>query len=457
MSRKSYFNAILIVLILLVSCFKPFQVEKKPDILTFHKIQSRGILKAVTIKSSTSYFIYKGMPMGFHYELLHHFADYLGVKLQIKTVSFPEEAFKLVKSGEYDLIAFDLAVNEKRKEFLDFSIPLFITEEVLVWHNSKKNPFKDKIQPDAEIHLPATSYFDETSVQFKDFKNFKFTREDQFLPEDLIRLVAEKKISYTICNKIIAEALCQGYKNINYTSIKGQTIEYGWAVNKNSTLFLKELNSWLTELKETALYKYWFRKYYQSPQNQKFISDYLASADSRRISKYDHLLKKYAIQIGWDWRLLASLIYQESQFKENLVSKKGAFGLMQMMPETAENFGIDINSGVEAQIIAGVRYIRYLDQCFKMIPDSAERIKFILAAYNSGPGHVFDAIRLTEKFHKNKYYWDQNVDSFMLRKAYPKYYRDPVVKNGYSRGHESFKLVKEVIERYYHYKNLVPG
>ena len=105
--------------------------------------------------------------------------------------------------------------------------------------------------------------------------------------------------------------------------------------------------------------------------------------------------------IGWDWRLLASMIYQESQFNPHARAWTGAYGLMQMMPTTMEDLGIDENSSPEKQILAGAKYLGYIDRQFpEEIADSAERVKFTLAAYNSGYAHIFDATAACQQIWK---------------------------------------------------------
>ncbi|MCR5713750.1 MAG: transglycosylase SLT domain-containing protein [Bacteroidales bacterium] len=167
------------------------------------------------------------------------------------------------------------------------------------------------------------------------------------------------------------------------------------------------------------------------------------------ISAYDHLLKKYSDEIGWDWQLLASVMYQESRFNPEARSPQGAFGLMQLMPDTGARFGIDTTSSAEEQIAAGVRYLAYLDRLMtRVTPDEKERIKFILASYNVGPGHVFDAVRLAESAGKETTVWDNNVDSCLLSKSLPEVYTRPEVRNGYCRGSEAFSYVRSVMARY---------
>jgi len=174
------------------------------------------------------------------------------------------------------------------------------------------------------------------------------------------------------------------------------------------------------------------------------------------ISKYDEIIRNLSKQYNLDWRLVASLIYQESQFHADSRSWSGAFGLMQMMPTTAAIFGIDSTASEFDQLEAGIKYLKILDRELpKDISDPAERIKFILASYNLGIAHVFDARRLAEKNGKDPNVWTDNVDYFVLNKSNPLYYNDSVVRYGYANGREAYQFVTEVLNRFEHYKTSV--
>jgi membrane-bound lytic murein transglycosylase F len=177
---------------------------------------------------------------------------------------------------------------------------------------------------------------------------------------------------------------------------------------------------------------------------------------TRRVSKYDDLIKESSARINWDWRLLASLICQESRFRPDVTSVAGAYGLMQIMPVTGKNFGVDITASPESNIKAGILYINWLNTIFESkIPEKRERLNFILASYNAGPGHVLDAMRLAEKNGMDPGKWNGNVAVWLLKKSEPQYYKDSVVKNGYFRGTESVKFVSEVLDRFEHYKSVI--
>ena len=171
------------------------------------------------------------------------------------------------------------------------------------------------------------------------------------------------------------------------------------------------------------------------------------------ISAYDDLFRRYSSTAGWDWRLLAAMSYQESGFDPQAVSSMGAMGLMQLMPSTADAMGVprDKRFDPEQNISASARYIRKVSQSFSDIKDAEERIKFTLAAYNGGVGHVQDAQTLTRKAGRDHQVW-QEVAPFILHLSEPRYYRDPDVLNGYMRGSETEAYVRLIMNRWNQYR-----
>ena len=171
------------------------------------------------------------------------------------------------------------------------------------------------------------------------------------------------------------------------------------------------------------------------------------------ISAYDDLFRKYSSSAGWDWRLIAAMCYQESGFDPHAVSSMGAQGLMQLMPFTADAMGVprDKRFDPEQNIAASARYIRKVSQSFSDIRDGEERIKFTLAAYNGGVGHVQDAQTLARKNGRNHQVWHE-VAPFILGLSEPKYYRDPDVLNGYMRGSETEAYVRLIMSRWNQYR-----
>ena len=224
-----------------------------------------------------------------------------------------------------------------------------------------------------------------------------------------------------------------------------------WIVPKHDddTSLLSAIDVWLQEYMKSNMRKSFYR-YFKGGKNPSSTP----IVDNKHISAYDDLIKAAAKKIHWDWRLIASIIYQESHFKPDLESDQGAYGLMQLMPVVMENYGIDYDSPPVDQLEAGGKLLQHLERSLpESISDSLERQKFILASYNAGLGHVLDARRLAEKHGKDPNVWDGNVDYYILNKS--KYYTDPVCTCGPLKGKQTYNFVKEVMKRYNHYKALI--
>jgi membrane-bound lytic murein transglycosylase F len=274
-------------------------------------------------------------------------------------------------------------------------------------------------------------------------------------PEQLISLVSEGEIPYTVCDEIIARVNSRYYPDLDISTAVSFEQNVSWAVRKGSTTLLKELNTWLADFTHTPRFRTLYAKYFENNKSITIVESDFYAINTGKISPYDDYIRQFSKIMGWDWRLMASLIYQESRFKQNVTSWTGAWGLMQLMPSTARRYGVDSISTPKEQIKAGSEFIVWLEQQFQDITSEDERTKFVLAAYNVGPGHIIDARNLARKNGADPNVWDDNVARFLLSKASPKYYNDPVVKFGFCRGTETYRYVSEVLERYEHYKNIV--
>jgi membrane-bound lytic murein transglycosylase F len=363
--------------------------------------------------------------------------------------------------GECNLIAINLTVTKERRKYVDFTVPHGQTRQVLVqrkpdnWKKMGQAELGKKLirnQLDLAgktIHVQNGSSYSERLKSLSDeIGDTIYIMETTEEAEQLISLVAEGAIEYTVCDENVALVNRTYYPNIDVETAISFPQHIAWAVQKGNTTLKREIDTWLTEFKKTTKYAVIYNKYFRNQRSYEMVtSDYFSLA-SGKISAYDEAIKKYSEQIGWDWRLLASMIYQESRFDPEAQSWAGAYG--------ARRFGVERNSPPEQHIRGGVEFIKWLDSRFReKVPDEQERIKFILASYNIGYGHIEDAMKLTEKYGKNPRIWDKNVEEFLMMKSIPKYYMDPVVKYGYCRGTETYNFVNEVLARYTDYKNII--
>ncbi len=458
------------VLVLLLSgCnFHGRQAESIEIEQDLESIKEKGRITVLTDYSSTDYFIYRGQPMGFQYEMLQQLANHLSVRLEVRVSRSLNESIELLRNGEADLIAQNLAITKDRLQIIDFTEPFVQSHLVLIqrkpenWRKMKDNSINAFMITNPVRLKGQTIYVTRGSSAITRLKNLSeeiggdinIIEVDES-PEQLIALVSEGEVPFTVCENIVANVNARYYPDVDINTKVGLQQEMAWAVRKGSTTLVSELNNWLTGYIQSPKYKRLYARYFESDKSTAIVESDFYAINTGKISPYDEYIRQYSEKAGWDWRLTASLIYQESRFKNNLTSWAGAWGIMQLMPATAKRFGVDTVSSPRDQIRAGTEFISWLDRLFNDIDDKDERIKFVLAAYNIGPGHIIDARNLAKKTGADPNVWDDNVARCLLSKSDPKFYNDPVVKFGYCKGTETFNYVTEVLERYEHYKNIV--
>jgi membrane-bound lytic murein transglycosylase F len=371
-----------------------------------------------------------------------------------------------------DLIAFNLTITKESQEIVDLTKPIKTIKKVLVQRkqeNCEKMKLheieKQLIRDPAEL-IGKTIVVRHSSAYKQRLINLSeevggdiniVEASPELTTEDLIAQVSSGEIDYTVSDDNIANLNQVFYRNIDDKTELSLSQRIAWAIRKDNNEILSAVNHWLDSIKKTVDFAVIYKKYFTNRYafKKRISSDYFSNTGGG-ISKYDDLIKKYSELVGWDWRLSASLIYQESQFNPNTKSWAGAVGLMQLMPNTAKQFGVKNLKNPEQNLKGGFKYLAYLDNLWKeTITDSTERIKFVLASYNIGPNHITDARNLTEKYDGDPNIWFDNVEVYLKLKSKPKYYNDEVVKRGYARGKETVKYVKEILERYDQYKQLI--
>ena len=176
---------------------------------------------------------------------------------------------------------------------------------------------------------------------------------------------------------------------------------------------------------------------------------------AERICSFDEAFKAAGDENGFDWKFLAALAFKESRFDTAAASYKGALGIMQLVPSTAEAMGMDTMTGPEGEIRAAARYLKRLNNMFlRTVPDQKERLGFILASYNAGPAHVIDAQNLARQKGLDDSKWRGHVERALLLLSDPHYYLNDPVKSGYCKGHSVFLFVREVLHYHGHYRSV---
>ena len=437
--------------------------------IDFSAIKERGKLVALTGYSANSYFIYKGQPMGYEYELLQILAEHLGVELDIVIVKNLDRIFSLLNEGKGDIVAYNMTVTKKRRQKVKFTDHHTLIRQMLIqrlpdnWRDMKRHEIDRMLISNPvdllgrKVHVRKGSSYYARLVNLSDEIGGDIDIVQvpgNVSTEDLIAQVADGTIDFTVADENIAQINAGYHHNIDIRTPISLPQRIAWAVRRNSPELQGVINDWLKGLKFEPTFNVLYNKYHRNKRffAQRVKSDFF-SLTGDKISPYDNLLQTHAATLGWDWRLLASQVFQESQFDPKARSWAGASGLLQLMPATAKEFGATKLSDPSDNLAAGSRYLKWLLNYWKEIPDSLQRIKFVLGSYNTGQGHVEDARNLARKFGKDPDIWDGNVEVYLLKKSQEEYFNDEVVKFGYCRGEEPVNYVIEILERYQHYRN----
>jgi membrane-bound lytic murein transglycosylase F len=269
--------------------------------------------------------------------------------------------------------------------------------------------------------------------------------------EETFQFILDESIDIVASNINIIET---GKNAFCFTPFETEQAVF-WGILCDSDSLKNVMIPWIHNISQTRTFTYLSLKYRIHPRRGFMHSD-TVSETPKKLSPYDDIIRRYSKRLDWDWRLLASLIYQESNFFPDVVSWVGAIGLMQLMPDVAEKYGITDESSPEEHILAGVKHLQQINKILPEEIPEEERIQFMLATYNVGLGHILDARRLAVLNEKDPNIWFDNVELELLKKQDPTIVRDSIIRHGYARGQETVDLVRNVLERWRHYQNLIP-
>jgi len=423
----------------------------------FPQIVERGEITAVTLNTSVSYFRYKEQQMGYEYELIADFAKKHNLRLNIKIAENLSRLEEILQSGEADVVTYPIKIDNNAERNVIYCGHEQQSSMVIVQHASRGDTVLTDVTQliGREIYvMHGTRYHERLlslDAELGGGIRIMDIAKDTITTEDLIEMVSTGEIPYTVCEQNVARLNSTYYHNINIGLEISFKQRYSWIVRKSSPLLAQAIDEWTADKTAEQTYRAAMKRYFEL---SKYSAEIKPLVVNGQISPFDSLFRRYAPRIGWDWKLLASISYQESHFEPSIVAWSSARGLMGIMPATAEYLGfttVEMNEP-EKNIQAGVDCLKRFGQRFAAIPDSLERIKFTLASYNAGVGHIIDAQRLAEKYGKNPEIWHGNVDEFIRLKAEPQYYTDSICKFGYLRGTETYNYVIEVLERYDYYQ-----
>lgn len=441
---KHFILLSLIIVTLGVVRFCVLMQHQKIDttLNTVEKIYKNGKLRLITNKAINTYYLYNNKPTGFEYDLAREFAKFMNVELDIITPGW-NNMFASLDQDKGDFIAAGLSITAQRLDYADFSIPYMTIQQRVIHHNlifCPKNIEKMELKT---FHVRrGTSYHDRLAQIKASGVDLEYVLHNNIPTEELISMVHTREIKFTIANSNIALLNRRFFPDIRIGIPIQERESLAWAVRKNDGEMLKQVNKFFLHATNTGILKRITAKYYGNINN--FDAYELKKFHERiktRLPKYQEMIKAESAKHGFDWRLMAAIVYQESHFDPNARSFTNVRGLMQVTERTAREMGIKNRLDPQQSIRAGIKYLALMYKRFDYIEDESQRLLFALASYNVGYGHVKDAMGLAKKKGHDPNTW-QGLKAALPLLSKAKYYNQ--TKYGYARGWEPVHYVERI-------------
>lgn len=424
-------------------------------------------LRVGTLYSPMSYFLYRDQEMGYDYTLVNQWASEKGMAVKLEVAPSLGSLIEMLDSGRIDIAAYEIPVTAEYRQKVVACGPEYVTSQVLVQPLRDGKPgITDETQLiGKDVYVEADSKY-EYRLRNLDSElgggiNIHTVNRDTLITEDLIGMVSDGTIPLTVVDSDIARINKTYYRDLDVSLAVSFPQKASWGVAPDNKWLADSVDSWFDQETPRRRQAELLKRYFELSKND---GDYPAmiplNLSKGVISPYDAEFRSAAGKIGWDWRVLAAIGYAESGFNNHLVSWAGARGLMQIMPRSAVAYGLPLENieDPKANIQTAAKILADLDRMLaKKVADPQERMKFVIAAYNSGIGHIYDAIALAAKFGRNPQVWDGNVEQALLMKANPEYYSDPVCRNGYFGGRHTVAYVRKVTSLIGGFRQKIPA
>ncbi len=449
--------------LLVVICIAACQGKKPQTSETAKEYPMPDTIRVATLYSPTSYFIYRDEPMGYDYSLLKQMAADKGMEVQLVVAPSLQKMIEMLDSGVVDLLAYEVPVTaEFRKKVLHCG-PENFTHQVLVQpKKGKRRLITDVTDLVGEhIYVEAESKYqyrlENLNEELGGGIHIHVIDRDTLITEDLIDMVSEGQIPLTVVDDDIARINKTYHRDLDISLPLSFPQQSRWAVALGNRWLADSIDNYFAQETPRRKQAELLKRYFERAKNDD--GTFTLDISKGYVSPFDNLFRESGKKSGMDWRLMAAQGFHESHFDSTSVSWAGARGIMQIMPRTARAYGLPTSkmSNPKANIETAGRILADLDKSLsKRVSDPQERLKFVVAAYNSGIAHIYDAIALAKKYGKNPQVWSGNVEQALLMKANPEYYSDPVCRAGYFRGRETVAYVRNVMSFYDKLKQKIP-
>jgi len=432
---------VTVILVLTSSCDFPI-FTPEDDVSILSQILKKGELTVITRNNAHCYYSYRDQEMGFEYDLAKAFADYLGVGLNIRIADKWEGMIPDLMNKSGDLIAASMTITPSRSQKVLFSKSYMDIQQHLIVHRDNNTiRSRDDLSGQVVHTRKGTSYQERLEVLKSQIPDLTIVLHADVPTEEFIRQVAEKEIDITVADSNIALLNRRYYPQTIMAAPLGEAEALGWAVHPQAHQLLDKIDQFFKHIKSNGQFQELRRQYYAEVESFDYFDLKVYHRRlATRLPKYQPILMAAAREYGFDWRLIAAQMYQESHFRQYARSHAGAYGLMQLTRRTAKSFGVTKLYDPEQNIYAGIQHLRNLYDYF-IIESESDRMDIAMAAYNIGQGHVRDAQKLAITLRMDPNRWS-SLKKVLPLLRYRRYYKDTTY--GYCRGTEPVAYIKQI-------------
>lgn len=414
---------------------------------TLYDIKKENKLRVVLRNSPTTYFENRdGEVAGFEYEMLREFAKWLKVDLEITTADSTEKLLESLELKKVDLAIGSLTVTKARQEQFLFTAPYLEVNQEVICHRSKRIKNLEDLAKAKVIVPKNTSYVEILNTLKENVPDLTWVEDDEDSQDHTFEQVQEQNFDCTVIDSNIRKLNQMFYPDLRFSFVLGKENKVAWAMNKENTELQSIYNKWFQNIFKKSGLKALTEKYYATTQDfDPYDINKFNERVKTRLPKYKEFFQKEALKIGWDWKLLAAISYQESHWNEKAISPTGVRGLMMLTRATAKSMGVKNRIDPKQSIEGGAKYLKKIYDRLPRFIQGNSRLWMTLASYNVGYSHLRDARGLAAWRDRNPNTW-AGVRTVLPLLSQKKYYKR--LPHGYARGKEPVVYVDR-IKNYY--------
>ena len=429
------------------TAYNPIHKIKTASVLD--EIKENKFLNVALLNSPSTYYIGPDGAKGFEYDILNAYAKHLDVDLNITMVNTTKEALELSKNPNIHITSASLAKTKIKEKNFNFGPSYFEAQQQVICYRGMlwSGKFPKSVEDLAGLKIVVgeeTSYSETIDSLLEDGFDINATYTSEYSTEELLAKVADNEIDCTIADSNIYALNQRYFPKIALAFSVSNREQLAWVLAPDSKELKDDMYSWLNgfnqsgEMARLKDHYYSFALFFDYYNTKTFYERI-----KTRLPKYKELFEKYAEKYGLPCSVLAAQSYQESHWNPRAKSYTGVRGLMMLTQATAKMLGVKNRLDPQQSIEGGAKH---LSELLRRVPSDVEgedRLKFALAAYNVGLGHIFDAQILAERMGLNKNVWS-DLKKVLPLLAQKKYYK--TLKHGYARGSEPVRYVDSIYD-----------